>query len=269
MITDREQQRPGTPPTDAPAVVLLHGQPGSARDWDRVVAALGSGVQPIAVDRPGWDGRSRARDLPGNAQAVFELLDTRGIERATLVGHSLGAAIAVWAAVEHPERVAALVLAAPAANLASLAALDRWLALPVAGSLASAVSMTGLGLALRASPVRRQIARGVNVEDAYLEASAGILLSGWGRRAFMTEQRSLVRDLPVLEDRLSTVHTPTWVVTGAQDRIVSPDAARRLAVQIPGATLMQLNHAGHLLPQLQARQLVGAVMLALAAAAAH
>ncbi|HEY2006225.1 MAG TPA: alpha/beta fold hydrolase, partial [Solirubrobacteraceae bacterium] len=113
MITDREQQRPGTPPTDAPAVVLLHGQPGSARDWDRVVAALGSGVRPIAVDRPGWDGRSRARDLPGNAQAVFELLDTRGIERATLVGHSLGAAIAVWAAVEHPERVAALVLAAP------------------------------------------------------------------------------------------------------------------------------------------------------------
>jgi pimeloyl-ACP methyl ester carboxylesterase len=58
-------------------------------------------------------------------------------------------------------------------------------------------------------------------------------------------------------------------VTGAQDRIVSPDAARRLAVQIPGATLMQLNHAGHLLPQRQARQLVGAVMLALAAAAAY
>ncbi len=42
-----------------------------------------------------------------------------------------------------------------------------------------------------------------------------------------------------------------------------------LAVQIPGATLMQLNHAGHLLPQLHARQLVDAVMLALAAAAAN
>jgi pimeloyl-ACP methyl ester carboxylesterase len=269
LITDRQQQQPGAGSNDTSAVVLLHGQPGSARDWDRVVAALDADVQPVAVDRPGWDGRSQAQDLPGNAQAVFDLLDARGIERATLVGHSLGAAIAVWAAVEHPERVAALVLAAPAANRASLATLDRWLALPVAGSLASAVSMTGLGLALSASPVRRRIVRGVQLEDAYLEASARILLSGWGRRAFVTEQRSLVRDLPVLEGRLSAVRAPTWIVTGAEDRIVSPDAARRLAAQIPGATLVPLTNAGHLLPQLHAQRLVDAVMLALATAAAH
>jgi pimeloyl-ACP methyl ester carboxylesterase len=269
LITDPKQQPPGTPSRDTSAVVLLHGQPGSARDWDRVVAALEGGVQPIAVDRPGWDGRSPARDLPGNAQAVFDLLDTRGIERATLVGHSLGAAVAVWAALEHPERVAALVLAAPAANRASLATLDRWLALPVAGSLASAVSMTGLGLALSASPVRRRLVRGVQLDEAYLEASARILLSGWGRRAFTTEQRSLVRDLPVLEGRLSAVRAPTWIVTGAEDRIVSPGAARRLADQIPGARLVQLGNAGHLLPQLHAQRLVDAVMLALDTSAAH
>jgi pimeloyl-ACP methyl ester carboxylesterase len=234
-----------------------------------VVAALDGGAQPIAVDRPGWDGRSRPRDLGGNAQAVFDLLDTRGIERATLVGHSLGAAIAVWAALERPERVAALVLAAPAANRASLAALDRGLALPVAGSLASAISMTGLGLVLSAAPMRRRIARRISVEDAYLEASARVLLSGWARRAFMTEQRSLVRDLPVLEGRLHAVRAPTWIVTGDGDRIVPPGAPRALAAQIPGATLVQLSNAGHLLPQLHAQRLVDAVMLALAAAATH
>lgn len=232
-----------------------------------MIQALDGRVLAIAVDRPGWDGTSRPRDLRGNAQAVVEQLDARGLARATLVGHSLGATIAVWTAVEHPERVAALVLAAPAANRASLAALDRWLALPLAGSLASAASMTGLGLALSAASLRRLIAREAHVEEAYLQASARLLLSAWARRAFTTEQRSLVRDLPLLETRLHGVRAPTWILTGIEDRIVPTAAPRALAGQIPGATLVELAGAGHLLPQLHAQQLVDAVMLAVAAAA--
>jgi pimeloyl-ACP methyl ester carboxylesterase len=269
LITDRELERPQSADRHRPAVVLLHGQPGSARDWDRVVAALDGRAQVIAVDRPGWDGRSPARDLPGNARAVFDLLDARGLERATLIGHSLGAAIAVWAAVAQPERVAALVLAAPAANLASLAPLDRWLALPLAGPMASAASMAGLGLALSASPVRRRIARRVRIDEPYLRASADLLLSARARQAFTVEQRSLIRDLPELERRLSAVAAPTWILTGTEDRVVPPGAPRALAIQIPGTSLVELKGAGHLLPQLHAQPLVDAVMLALTAAAPH
>jgi pimeloyl-ACP methyl ester carboxylesterase len=200
---------------------------------------------------------------------VRALADRAQIERAALVGHSLGAAIAVWTAIEHPERVTALVLAAPAANQASLAALDRWLALPVAGPLLSAASMTSLGLALSASPLRRRIARETKVEESYLTASARVLLSAWARRAFTTEQRSLVGDLPELESRLGAVRAPTWILTGVEDRIVGPAAPRQLAGQIPGAKLIELTGAGHLIPQLHAQPLVDAVMLALTAAATH
>jgi pimeloyl-ACP methyl ester carboxylesterase len=234
-----------------------------------VLGALDGRVWPIAPDRPGWDGRSAPRDLRGNAQAVVELLDARDIDRAVLVGHSLGAAVAVWTAVEHPERVSALVLAAPAANRASLAAVDRGLALPLVGPLASAASMTGLGLALSASPLRRRLARSVRLDETYLRASARVLLSAWGRRAFNAEQRSLVRDLPHLEARLGSVRAPTWILTGADDRIVPPAAPRALADQIPGATLVELHRAGHLLPQLNAQQLVDAIVSAITAAAAH
>src|ERR1700722_12239334 len=114
---------------------MLHGQPGGGRDWGRVVQALGTRAQAVAIDRPGWDGQSQAEDLAGNGQAALSALQERGIERAAVVGHSLGAAIAVWLAVHHPERVSSLVLAAPAANRASLAALDRWLAGPVGGGV--------------------------------------------------------------------------------------------------------------------------------------
>ena len=48
---------------DKDPVLLLHGQPGGAGDWDHVIAALDRQVRAIAIDRPGWDGQSRALDL--------------------------------------------------------------------------------------------------------------------------------------------------------------------------------------------------------------
>jgi pimeloyl-ACP methyl ester carboxylesterase len=250
------------PPSVRP-VLLLHGQPGGARDWDRVLAALSGRADAVAIDRPGWDGHSEPRDLAGNAEAALDALDARKIDRATIVGHSLGGAIAVWLAAHHPERVTALVLAAPAANLAALEPFDRWLTLPVAGPLTSAATLTGLGLALSTGPVRRLIARRSKLEDGYLRASGRALLTSWARRAFDAEQRALVRDLPTLERRLVDVVAPTWIVTGAEDRIVPPAAPRTLANQIEGARLMVMDRAGHLLPQLHARRLGQAILLAL------
>lgn len=226
------------------------------------MAALDGRGQAIAIDRPGWDGRSAARDLAGNARAVLQTLDEAGAGRAILVGHSLGAAVAAWTASEYPERVAALVLAAPAANRASLGFIDRWLAAPVAGPLTSAAALTGLGTALSAAPLRRRLAGRAELEEAYLRASARVMLSGWTRRAFSAEQRSLLRDLPRLEARLTAVQAPTFILTGSEDRIVPPAAPRALAGQIAGASLIELPGAGHLLPQRHAEQLVEAIMLA-------
>jgi pimeloyl-ACP methyl ester carboxylesterase len=246
-------------PSESEQVLLLHGQPGSARDWELVVAALGERVTAIAIDRPGWDGQSEPTDLPGNARAAMAELDARGLERATVVGHSLGGAAAAWLAAHHPDRVARLVLAAPAANVASLYALDRWLAAPVAGYLASVAALAGLGLALTAGPVRRRIADDLAVDDRYLQAAGRRLLAPAAWRAFAVEQRALIRELPVLEDRLGKIEAPTTVVAGAGDRIVPVSAARRLVEQIPGAKLVILEDAGHLLPLQNAERLAEVV----------
>jgi pimeloyl-ACP methyl ester carboxylesterase len=242
---------------------MLHGQPGGARDWAGVVAALDGRARPIAIDRPGWDGHSRPSGLAGNGAAALAELDRRGIDRAVVAGHSLGGAVGIWLAVHKPERVSALVLAAPAANLASLQPLDRLLALPVVGPLASAASLTGLGLSLGVAPVRRRIATRAGLTDPYLRACGRALLRRSARVAFMTEQRSLEADLRALEDRLDDVRAPTWIVSGNRDRIVSPVASRVLARQIAGARLIALQRAGHLLPQLHADQLAAAILVAL------
>jgi pimeloyl-ACP methyl ester carboxylesterase len=248
-------------------VLLLHGQPGSIRDWERLVSAIDGRATLIALDRPGWDGHSPPADLQGNVDAAVAALERRGIDRATVVGHSLGGAVAAWLAADHPERVSRLVLAAPAANLDSLYALDRWLATPVAGYLASVAALAGLGLALTTGPVRRHIADELALDDRYLQAAGRRLLAPAAWRAFVIEQRALIRDLPVLESRLKDISAPTTIIAGSADRIVPVHAARRLAGQIPGAELVLLPGAGHLLPQRHPQRLAEVILAARGGAA--
>ena len=122
---------PGAPPTehllmaadtettDLPAklgpheLVLLHGQPGSAADWLQLAGRLPAQLHAVAADRPGY-GSSQlpAGGFAANAQAVLDDLDSRGIKRAVLVGHSYGGGVALSAASLAPHRVEAVVLLA-------------------------------------------------------------------------------------------------------------------------------------------------------------
>jgi pimeloyl-ACP methyl ester carboxylesterase len=238
----------------------LHGQPGGARDWARLIATLGARASPVAPDRPGYDGRSAATGLEGNAQAALAALDAAGVERSTVVGHSFGAGVAAWLAANHPERVSKLVLAAPAANVASLTEVDRLLALPALGAIASAGMLASTGAALRLTPVRRSIAKRVPIDEAYLREVADMLLAPNLWRAFVIEQRALVRELPALEHNLNRIAAETLVVAGAADHVVPARAVKTLAAQIPGAQLVLLPRAGHLLPHLHAEQLARVVL---------
>ena len=101
-------------PEDGPAVVLVHGLASDSGTWDRALPLLAArGLRVYAIDLIGH-GRSdkprRAYLLDDFAESVLGVLDALGIDTATLVGHSLGGAIAVHVAAVHPSRVARLVL---------------------------------------------------------------------------------------------------------------------------------------------------------------
>ncbi len=234
---------------DSDPVVFLHGQPGNADDWDLVRSAIAGRVPTIAVDRPGWDGRTRPLDLAGNARAVLTRLDAEGIERATVAGHSLGGAIAAWLAADRPERVSGLVLAAPSASCASLNRLDELLATPILGSALATSALGSIGFALKLPPVRRRLTSRLGAREEYLRRYARILLNPMTWHSFVVEQQMLVRELPLLEARLGSISAPTTVVIGSADRIVVPSSARQLATRIPAAKLVQLEGATHLLVQ--------------------
>jgi pimeloyl-ACP methyl ester carboxylesterase len=78
----------------------LHGQPGSAADWLQVAGRLPVQLHAIAADRPGCrSSQLRAGGFAANAQAVLDDLDSRGIKRAVLAGHSYGGGVALSAAM--------------------------------------------------------------------------------------------------------------------------------------------------------------------------
>lgn len=242
---DGRGTRPGV--ASGTPVLLLHGQPGSARDWTLVQAAIDDRVQVIAPSRPGWDGRSAAGGLRHNAAAVVAALDGAGVERAVVVGLSFGGAVAAWLAAEAPERVAGLVLVSPAANTASLQPVDRLLALPMLGYAASSALLAGAGLGLGLGPVRRRLERRFMLPDDYLRSAGRRLRKPAAWEAFIVEQRALLRDIPRLEARLEEIRAPTTVVIGTADMIVPREAGAVLARQIPGAELVEIEGGHHVL----------------------
>lgn len=235
-------------------VLLLHGQPGSLHDWNRVVAGLGH-RRSVVFDRPGWDGIRPATNLEGNAHAALAELDLHGVSRAVVVGHSFGGAIAAWIAAQFPERVAGLVLVAPAANVASLYAVDRLLAAPIVGPVLSAAIVRGAGWALSVGYLRRALAR----DEAYFAAAARRLRSRSAWRAFVVEQRALISDLPLLETSLGRIAVPARILAGSADRIVPISSLRMLSDSIAGAQLELIEGAGHLLPLRQPQAVVQAI----------
>jgi pimeloyl-ACP methyl ester carboxylesterase len=246
--------------TIADPVLLLHGQPGNARDWDRVRHAIGDRAQTIQFDRPGWNGGGAPSDLAGNARAALTELDRRGVARARVVGHSLGGAVAAWLAAVHPDRVSTVVLAAPSANRASLNHLDQMFAAPMFGPLLAATTFACGGLALATPPLRRRIATEYGLDERYLRRYARALLSPRTWAAFTLEQRMLIRDLPKLEGRLGSISVPVTVVIGTADRIVTPSSARALAAGIPTARLVEVQGASHLLVQQHPAELADVIV---------
>lgn len=102
-------------PDDASeALVFVHGNPGSADDWERLLGAAGAHLRAVAFDLPDF-GDTVAPDgfahtVPGYAGFLDRLLETLGIERVHLLLHDFGGPIGLTWAAAHPDRLASIVL---------------------------------------------------------------------------------------------------------------------------------------------------------------
>jgi uncharacterized protein (TIRG00374 family) len=257
----------GPVPETAPQaheLVLLHGQPGSAADWDAVLARLPAHLHAVAKDRPGYGASQRsAAGFTGNAQVILDDLDERGVNAAVLVAHSWAGGAALLAARRAPHRVKAVVLLA-GVGPGSVTIVDWLLAAPVIGPLAARVVWWWTPWIAR-------------VWLAWLSGREGrppdpgehLGLQVWGEkhagaeprwRAFLIEQRALLSELAELEGALPSIGIPVLLLADPADQIVPIMTAQRLASELPNARLRLISDAGHHLP----RRAPGAVAEAIA-----
>lgn len=248
-----------------PVALLLHGQPGRATHWLRVIEALEGEMRVIAPDRPGYgDSEEAAAGFFANAESAVDLLDRLGIESAVLAGHSWGCGAAMAMACRFPERVAALVLVGTIVPRPRPERVDRALATRLFGRPATRLGFLAGGIALSIPSVRRlahSAAPGFGTDELRRAAAEWRGDRVW--RSFFAEQRALVDEFPALASEIASIPAPVTILSGRHDPIATPARVRTLARALPNARAVKLDVGGHLLPQ-QRPDLVAEAILAAA-----
>ncbi|QGZ59752.1 alpha/beta fold hydrolase [Paraburkholderia acidiphila] len=226
---------------EALSLVLLHGIGSGAASWVQQFEALGGARRVLAWDAPGYGASTpvaNASPLAADyARVLADWLDTLGIARCMLVGHSLGAIMAGAFAAAHPERVAGLLLISPAAGYG--AADETVRAEKRDTRLAMLAELGPQGLAQKRSanmlsPQADETAR------AWVRWNmARIVPHGYAQATHLLANADLAADLA-----RCTGKVPMAVAVGAQDTITPPEACERLA-QIARAPFHVVPRAGH------------------------
>jgi pimeloyl-ACP methyl ester carboxylesterase len=246
-------------------VLLIHGQPGSSLIWTRVLPLLRSrGLSVLAIDRPGYGHTGGlAVDQFANAAAIAQVLERRQDSPAVIVGHSLGAGIALALAATAPRHVRALVLIAPAAGPSAITVSDRLLAAPIIGPTLTWFGFRAAGFALHIPLLRRRILTDrIGLSGADAKEVVRRITHGQVWRSFTIEQRHLVTDAHRLQDQLGAIQCPVVIVAGTRDRIVRPRLVATLASGLAESRITKTD-TGHLIPVDDPGAVVKAVLRAL------
>ena len=222
---------PASTPADGEAIVLLHGLNDSAETWARTMPALARERRILAPDLAGFGRTPVPREgmrFSALVRYLAGFLDSLGVERAVLVGNSLGGAVAIRYAADNPGRVEHLFL------------------------LNSAGLLNDVPPELE--PKTREEARELVKMTFGPEARVPRFflddLIRWGRDP--AHQAYLRSDEPTdVRGDLGRIQAPTTIIWGEQDRLVPPEHGEAMREGIPGSELIVLPGVAHI-PQIQA-----------------
>lgn len=225
--------------------LLLHGFALNVYTWDETFDYFASQGRAVAYDRipfglserplpPDWQTQN-----PYTREATVELaialLDELGIDQAIVVGNSAGGLLAMQLALEHPERVAGLILAAPAVLSGNGSP-------PLAQALSNTPQLRQIG-PLFARLIGQVEFAGDLTELQKEQAAIGTQVENWD--VALWEFTTVTNQLN-LSDQFDQITQPTLVITGDADNFVPTEESIQLAGELPNAELAVLPNCGHI-----------------------
>ncbi len=231
-------------------IVFVHGFGADKESWLTFIGALDRKRAVVALDLPGF-GASGAIDSAEasagrQAEAVLGAMSQLGIDRAHLVGSSMGGGISQRIASDHPERVLSLTLLGSAASVGEPSELGVALARGENPLLAK--SPEDFERLVQWMTIKRPFfPRAMMMHQGHVRMSRGpveaTLFAGFVN--------------PPANERLPTaleaLATPTLIIHGDKDPVIHPSTARILAERMPNATLEMLTDIGHL-PHIESKR---------------
>ena len=222
-------------PPDRPVVVLAHAIGMSNRMWDPQIASLAAAWRVIRLDLRGHGDSPVPRgpyELSELGADVLRVLDRLSVERASIVGLSLGAMVGLWLAGHAPERVERLVAACAVSRPAS----------PQAWHDRAAAVMSGGTAAVADLVVERwgYVNRDAAIESMLRSSLAATPAAGYAGccEAIATMD---------LRSALVNVQAPTLLLAGSDDPAAPPAAAIEIAASVAGSRVEVVEGAAHLL----------------------
>lgn len=225
---------------DGPPVVLLHGGTGDPESyWSPQIPVLSKRFRVVLTQYPGYgyEGDDAEFSIPACAAHVRALLDELDIERASLVGLSLGGAVSLQFALDYPDRVRCLVLADSMSGVWTQK-FRRF----IDHALIGAIEQGGHDLMYELNLI-------FAFSERYLDENAETLerqKEAWRTvdAAKYTAMLRSIRDWSI-DDRLGEIEAPALVLWGSEDIEIPRVYSERLASALPHAILSVIEGSGH------------------------
>ena len=250
---------------EGPPILFIHGLGGQLHHFRHPLFGELDGYRLVALDRPGSGYSTRSHStsarLPEQAETIVGFIRELGLEKPLLVGHSLGGAVALTVAVNHPETISGIALLAPLTHMEEAvppefkglyirSPLRRWL---MAHTLAVPAS-------LKYAPQTLDFVFGPQKWPAdYIVEGGG--MSGLRPSHFFATASDTVaieHDLARIEARYGEISLPAGILFGSADRVLDHEKhGVPMQAVIPGLDLEILEGIGHM-PQFVARDRVAA-----------
>ena len=235
-----QEKGTGTP------LILIHGFTSSTYSWKDVFEPLAKSYRVIAVDLKGFGFSGKPDgDYTRRAQAILvaHLLDYLKIDKAWLVGNSMGGEVSLNFALQNPQRVAGLILidsagvSVPGSN--SLA--PGYARVPVVGPALIALALTSDRLVRQG--LEKSFYDDAKVTDERVAAYYRPLKTRGGQLAAL-RARTQAGQFPIEQD-LNKISVPALIIWGADDALIPIEAGRKMNSLIKGSKLVIVERCGH------------------------